>query len=1365
MTTQRKPLHTHVITLLFVLFQFIQFLPSSLVSSLTASAETSNSVTLFSDDKGSGNAKWSLSEDGKLITWDITVTQNESEAEAAPSVEVVVPANVGAPQVVSATPTGVFTPSGTSHTFTAPYSTTAQTLNLKFTTAVNDLTSPNLAFKIGASIQQKDSPAASLQSVSIPNKLAQLEAERIAAEKAEAERIAAEKAEAERIAAEEKAAQEEADKLAEEERLAAEAAAEEQRLAEEAAKQAAAELEAEQREEDKDTQKEADESEQVADEEEKTEEVVEEESQEENLSNETLPEDSQVPPVEAEETDETSVPSTDEEANQAKEEDERESETEGVSFEEEYDPGDILDGFEATDHPDDPTPISRFAPGSLGSASTLLKSSRSVMQSTTDLEPGEVRTNKTATPVDGMVNTWDITVRIEGRDAQEVETTDVVLVIDRSGSMADNNRMQNAKTAANNFITTMIPQDPNLRIAVVSFSSDYQGAQLVTTNSNFTRNTSTLTSAVNSLNALGGTHTQAGIIQGQSLLTGSAADNKYMVLLSDGEPTFSYEPDNWTTGLPSWGTSGNITASRQQTGVYDGNFDTGSVVGTGSSLTQSYDDTTGPFWNRVTYRRHIHNGFAAIKAGQDARTGFDGLFTIAVEAGLTGTSILNDIASPGLSYSTDNPGELTEIYDEIGTQISTQYALRNVELIDEMGDGFSLIDGTIVTSEGNTSVESNDTITWTIDPAVENLVDGTDDVRYAELTYRVEINDDILDLTGAKTDEHQLFDTNNLTQLSYTDTNDQNQSVNIDSPEVDPVLMKVKKILEGIEQDDRQFIVEISNDDSAYNQTESLIPNTDYIWITTLRYEGLYDVEETGIAGPGNTDLARFITSYDVDGEETTTFEVNHIDGIPRGDVTIDVTNREISFIDLTALKIWEGGPEENKEPVDLTLWRTVDGETLSEVNVAPDVTPAEGPADEFSYTWSDLPNETSDGSEYTYYFTESEVEGYTREYANSIEINAELYGVFDEQYQGTVTNIYQIPADDIEATKTWINGENVRPDLWFQLRRSIDDLEIDEAVDVMKLPVANDAEETVSVIFTDVELTDNDGNAYTFYVVEGTLVDGEFIPGTPENFKQSGEGLALTNTYFIPQLDIVGEKIWSNDTPEHRPESLTISLYRMIEGGEPEYVTETTTSALDEWFYDFGEQDETDNDGNVYTYSIQETVPSNYNEDYASPYYVEDVLNLDVENTLVMGDLYILKTDMDGNPILDNPAEFKLTRIDPEVADPFTETLSTDAEGKLVFTDLLAGTYRLEETKAPLGFNLYPDDFIITIAKGQNGETIVSVEEVQVTEENPLMIKNRPSQSLPDTGSMGTTIFTVLGIALMGGAVYGLNKKKSKQS
>ena len=111
-----------------------------------------------------------------------------------------------------------------------------------------------------------------------------------------------------------------------------------------------------------------------------------------------------------------------------------------------------------------------------------------------------------------------------------------------------------------------------------------------------------------------------------------------------------------------------------------------------------------------------------------------------------------------------------------------------------------------------------------------------------------------------------------------------------------------------------------------------------------------------------------------------------------------------------------------------------------------------------------------------------------------------------------------------------------------------------------------------------------------------------------------------------------------------------------------------TTTSAVDEWFYDFGGQDKTDANGNVYTYFIEEADYPNYITEYTAPYYVDGVLNLDIENTLVMGDLYIMKTDMDGNPILDNPAEFKLTRTEPSNGYPFTDILATDAEGKLVF-------------------------------------------------------------------------------------------------
>ena len=599
------------------------------------------------------------------------------------------------------------------------------------------------------------------------------------------------------------------------------------------------------------------------------------------------------------------------EPDQAKEEPQKEEDSEKVEeakeleeVEEEYDPGAMLDGFPATPHPGNQTPIIKYAPGSLGSA--LISQSGFGLMTTggSGLEPGGVRTSKTATPVPGMVNTWDIKVRIEGRDDEKVETTDVVLVIDRSGSMADNNRMTNAQTAAKNFIDNMIGEDPNLRIAIVSFSSEYEDwwgntSELVTINHDFSRNISTLESAVDGLTALGGTHTQAGIIQGRSLLNGSDADNKYMVLLSDGEPTYSYEPSNWTNGRPSWGTGGGVSSSRQRTGVYDGNFNTGTVVGTGSALTESY--TTGFI---TTYRWHIHNGFAAIKAGQDARAGIDGLFTIAVEAGSSGTSILSQIASPGMAYSTDNPGDLQAIYNQIGTQIQTQYAIRNAVITDEMGDGFSLIDAILSTTEGGTAVANpssskNQTITWTIDPAVTKLVDGSDDVRYAEMTYRVEINDAILEIEGARNNEHQLFKTNKVTNLSYLDINDENKQVSIDSPEVDPVLLKIKKILldengEVVIDDERKFNVNINKlDPNVFNHNEELVPGADYVWLTTLRYEGNYNVEETSITGSGIINLDEFEIKYNINGEQQRIFEVDHNkEGIPRGDVAIEVTNQ-----------------------------------------------------------------------------------------------------------------------------------------------------------------------------------------------------------------------------------------------------------------------------------------------------------------------------------------------------------------------------------------------------------------------------------------------------------------------------------------
>ena len=70
---------------------------------------------------------------------------------------------------------------------------------------------------------------------------------------------------------------------------------------------------------------------------------------------------------------------------------------------------------------------------------------------------GEVLLFKEAKPVEGKVNTWDLTLRIESKDAKT--NTSIVLVIDRSGSMREQDRLVNTKVAAKNFVDSILSKE------------------------------------------------------------------------------------------------------------------------------------------------------------------------------------------------------------------------------------------------------------------------------------------------------------------------------------------------------------------------------------------------------------------------------------------------------------------------------------------------------------------------------------------------------------------------------------------------------------------------------------------------------------------------------------------------------------------------------------------------------------------------------------------------------------------------------------------------------------------------------------------------------------------------------------------
>lgn len=97
---------------------------------------------------------------------------------------------------------------------------------------------------------------------------------------------------------------------------------------------------------------------------------------------------------------------------------------------------------------------------------------------------------------------------------------------------------------------------------------------------------------------------------------------------------------------------------------------------------------------------------------------------------------------------------------------------------------------------------------------------------------------------------------------------------------------------------------------------------------------------------------------------------------------------------------------------------------------------------------------------------------------------------------------------------------------------------------------------------------------------------------------------------------------------------------------------------------------------------------------------------------------------------------------------------VTTDADGHASFYGLAKGTYYLEETKAPAGYNLLKERVKIEVTADTTDAAITDI-----------TIVNTKGFTLPSTGGMGTVIFTVVGIVIMVGAAIMLIRvnKKSK--
>ena len=131
------------------------------------------------------------------------------------------------------------------------------------------------------------------------------------------------------------------------------------------------------------------------------------------------------------------------------------------------------------------------------------------------------------------------------------------------------------------------------------------------------------------------------------------------------------------------------------------------------------------------------------------------------------------------------------------------------------------------------------------------------------------------------------------------------------------------------------------------------------------------------------------------------------------------------------------------------------------------------------------------------------------------------------------------------------------------------------------------------------------------------------------------------------------------------------------------------------------------------------------------------------------------------------NTSIYKLTGWTTIEAD--ATKVKTPADGNIKFDGLDAGTYYLEETKAPVGYNKLTAPITVVISStlpttGGTASYTVTADGATTTDYT-VRVENKAGTELPSTGGMGTTLFYVIGGGLMAVAAILLITKKRMEN
>lgn len=260
---------------------------------------------------------------------------------------------------------------------------------------------------------------------------------------------------------------------------------------------------------------------------------------------------------------------------------------------------------------------------------------------------------------------------------------DIVLVLDKSGSMDDSNRDTNAKNAATALASKLLtaanaalPAEQQVQMAVVTFSDRAR------TTSNFTTSAGNISTAVSAWPD-GGTNWEDALKTANELSSGRTGVQKHIVFLSDGNPTFritSY------SGCFRWGKSHPEYKTRAECEANNNWWD------------QSYQWKTDPDGSDGNIHGEGNNdsyGYNYAAALSEAnKRGNAALYVVKVSADANKMSDLAKEANAvtGKEYDGTSAGNLTKAFEQIYNTITTTAKIRAYSITDTLSQWVDPVD-------------------------------------------------------------------------------------------------------------------------------------------------------------------------------------------------------------------------------------------------------------------------------------------------------------------------------------------------------------------------------------------------------------------------------------------------------------------------------------------------------------------------------------------------------------------------------------------------------------------------------------------------------------------------------------------------